>query len=238
MDFASLSKDERKKLKREIERKEESGRKSRARMVKWLIIVIILALVGSGGWLLYREMSKPLPGQKIAELGRDHVPKEKWEAFTYNSNPPTSGPHDEIWTKAGVYSDVEGKGYLLHSLEHGYVEIHYSCDVGKQEAKSKQPEVTVSGQMEASNSGQASPSASLDSPGWKSQECEDLKKQLADLANDKKLWKLIVVANPTIDTKIALAAWTWLEKLDAFDKDKIVAFIDVHRNHGPEQTME
>lgn len=127
IDWQSLPKKERKKLKRELEREEgEKGKRNR-RLGYWVIGLIGIGLLIVGGWWLVRELTKPLPGQQLPEQGRDHVRKEEWEKFSYNSNPPTSGSHDAVWTKSGVYSEPEGAGHLVHSLEHGYVIINYRC---------------------------------------------------------------------------------------------------------------
>ena len=43
-------------------------------------------------------------------------------------------------------------------------------------------------------------------------------KNLTELANKKKLWKLIIVPRPQLDTTIALTAWTYLDTFDQFDE--------------------
>jgi len=68
--------------------------------------------------------------------------------------------------------------------------------------------------------------------------CATLRQQLSDLANRKRLWKLIVVPRPQLDTTIALTAWTYIDKFDQFDARRIERFIDYHRDQGPEKTME
>ncbi|MBL8680696.1 MAG: DUF3105 domain-containing protein [Myxococcales bacterium] len=47
--------------------------------------------------------------------------------ITWNSNPPSSGPHFGIWARWGVYTDPIPRGYLVHSLEHGAVVLSYRC---------------------------------------------------------------------------------------------------------------
>ncbi len=54
----------------------------------------------------------------------------------FNSDPPTSGQHYPEGMDAGFYEegDIEEygpypEGYLVHSLEHGYVIFWYNCDV-------------------------------------------------------------------------------------------------------------
>ena len=41
-----------------------------------------------------------------------------------------------------------------------------------------------------------------------------------------------------MDSKIALTAWNWIDKLDSFDEKRIESFIDSHRDQGPEKTAE
>jgi hypothetical protein len=50
--------------------------------------------------------------------------------------------------------------------------------------------------------------------------------------------KVIVTPRPQNDAPIAVAAWTRLMKLDAYDEDKIVRFIEAYRNKGPEQVPD
>lgn len=68
--------------------------------------------------------------------------------------------------------------------------------------------------------------------------CKTLIQQLEQLAKKKKLFKLILVPRPELDTTIALTAWGYLDKFDEFDRKRIERFIDYHRDHGPEKTME
>lgn len=69
-------------------------------------------------------------------------------------------------------------------------------------------------------------------------DCDQLKKQLSDLEKEKGNWKLIVVPRPSLDVPLALTAWTYVDKMDKFEKERILAFIDALRDKGPEQTME
>ena len=52
----------------------------------------------------------------------------------YNSNPPTSGPHNPNWmTPLGVYTQQPPDDLLIHNLEHGHVWISFR-DEGDTEA--------------------------------------------------------------------------------------------------------
>ena len=210
----------------------------------WKKIVVILVLVG-GGWWFMRYLARPAPGTKVPEMGREHVALAQVEKTTYNSNPPTSGPHYEVPSKPGIYDTPQHDGALIHSLEHGYVIISYNCGVHLK-ASSFQP--LALRQVFAHEEEGATPAADLSSPIATgsaingSTECQTLVKQLEELAQRKRLFKLIVVPRPQLDTTIALTAWGVIDKFDppagGFDAKRIERFIDYHRDHGPEKTME
>ncbi len=46
--------------------------------------------------------------------------------------------------------------------------------------------------------------------------------------------KVIVAPYPKLDKNIALTAWTYLDKFNDFDENRIVGFIAAHINQGPE----
>ncbi len=56
--------------------------------------------------------------------GRGHTT----DAVTYRTNPPTSGPHNPDWAQDGIYDrgGTPPKENLVHSLEHGRVQIQYA----------------------------------------------------------------------------------------------------------------
>jgi hypothetical protein len=176
---------------------------------------VIIWIIGIAGavWL-WRYITTPPPGAEAQDLGRQHVSQEEVAKTTYSSNPPTSGPHMETWVKAGIYKEPQKEGELIHSLEHGYININYNCNAGA-EVK------------------EASASALNDTD-----DCKNLVKKLEDVANAKKVWKLLLVPRPQLDTKIAVAAWGRIDKFNEFDAERIGTFVDYWRDHGPEQTME
>jgi hypothetical protein len=172
-------------------------------------IVLVVILVGgvflmskSSGSDAKTETAKSnYKWQKLPDLGRTHV--KEGTHVTYNSNPPTSGPHYPIWQKYGILDKPVADELLVHSLEHGYVIMSYNC--------AKLPKGTS---------------------------CDTLKQQLTEITKEKRTWKLIVIPRPSLDVPLALTAWTYLDKMEKFDKNRILAFIDDFRDHGPEQTME
>lgn len=69
--------------------------------------------------------SKPFVGEKIADMGSQHVPRGESHA-EYNSNPPTSGPH---WGDGVAGPGIKDKPVpdelVLHSMEHGGAILWY-----------------------------------------------------------------------------------------------------------------
>lgn len=90
--------------------------------------MLIVGIVAVGGFWLWKEFTKPLPGDQVKGAqteNRSHV--TDISGIAYDTNPPTGGPHFPVWAKKGVYDRAISDGYLLHSLEHGYVVISYNC---------------------------------------------------------------------------------------------------------------
>jgi len=59
--------------------------------------------------------------QSPPDKGRDHVSGP----ITYDQQPPTSGPHNPAPLNAGVYNSPQPENHMVHSLEHGAIEIYY-----------------------------------------------------------------------------------------------------------------
>lgn len=58
--------------------------------------------------------------------------------------------------------------------------------------------------------------------------CAELRSQLAEVT--LRYQKVILSPYASLGTKIALTAWTYLDKFDEFDEDRIVQFVDEHMN--------
>ena len=235
-DVSALSRKERREFFREQKREEEESKKNRKKIIKLLIMAGVIAVAAVGVWFLVKDWSKPLPGQEVSDLGREHV--KDGTKVEYNSDPPTSGSHFSDWTKAGIYDNPISDGHLIHSLEHGYVIISYNCE--KVSQVSRVPRVS---RVFAHEEDLSSPSASLENEElpdniWESKECKELKNQLSGIVNKEKLWKLILIPRPNLDASIALTAWTRVDKLDKINEQRIAAFINSFRDRGPEKTIE
>ncbi len=126
----------------------------------------------------------------------------------YNSKPPTSGPHTHNVAKWGVYRQQIPNELQVHNLEDGGVLIQYDC-----------------------------------------KDCKDLIKKIEKLAwrylkkakqggESSRYGHLIAAPYKGMDTRIALTAWTRIDKLDDFDEARIKRFIEAyvgidHHPSGP-----
>ena len=246
-----LSRRERRKLfKGEQKEKQSQPLKSKG---KWVIILAALALLGWGAYSLYKNSTKSLPGQVVAEMGRNHV--TDIFGVEYNSNPPTSGPHFAVWAKPGVYDRFISSGYFIHSMEHGYVIIWYDCSklpTGfiKVAYAHDEPgeESTDSGQLLMHMKVQPTEDMSWFTPenppgvevelpdSFKSDSCKSLVSELSGLT--KVARRVIVVPKLNLDSLVAVTAWGRIDKMDSVDKTRIEEFIKAFHNRGPEQTQE
>jgi hypothetical protein len=113
--------------------------------------IVVLVVVGVGGSSANGNPTDPsslsasvkLPAQQTSDLnaaakaagctlqnppieGRQHENKT-FTAKDYKTNPPTSGNHFPQWYDDGIYNpgDVPNLGMLVHTLEHGRVDVQY-----------------------------------------------------------------------------------------------------------------
>lgn len=211
---------------------------------KVIVLFIAITIIGVLGWIGYE--SRPKPGTLVDDLGRDHVPVGT--KVEYNSNPPTSGNHYEEWVRAGVFDRPQEDGYLIHSLEHGYVIISYNCSF--KQSFNFIPTVLAHGideqpQNNASSNPQAIKTATEDSTAsalmgndFRNDECHSLVDNLTKIFEEKGGRKIIIIPRPSLDAQVALTAWRRLDKLNKFDESRIKKFIDSFRDQGPEKTTE
>ncbi|QQG45141.1 MAG: DUF3105 domain-containing protein [Candidatus Sungiibacteriota bacterium] len=112
-------------------RVDEALKRKNKRRLLWTILVlaVLIVLVG-GGILLSRSRSKNLPGVFVSDEGREHV--SPGHPHTYNSNPPTSGPHFAQPAEWGIYKEELPDENLIHNLEHGGVWISYKPGISEE----------------------------------------------------------------------------------------------------------
>ncbi|OGM06141.1 hypothetical protein A2125_02325 [Candidatus Woesebacteria bacterium GWB1_43_5] len=234
--------------------KKEGERKSGV-LKKLLFAAIGLVSLGVVGYWLYGQASKPVAGEAVANQGRDHV--TDIFGIEYNSNPPTSGKHFPMWAKKGMYDRLISDGYLIHSLEHGYVIVSYDCsnlatsysllatalahdEPTQQSTDSGQllmhMKLTPSTTMSAFSPENA-PEVEIPLPEeFNSDACKNLQNDLEKLVNYRE--RVIVVPKINMETQLAITAWRRILKLDNFDQGKLEEFISAFHNKGPERTIE
>ena len=209
------------------------------------------------GFNLFKSSTKTLPGQEVPDKGRNHV--TDIYGIEYSSNPPSSGPHFPVWAKPGIYDRFISNGYLIHSMEHGYIVIWYDCDKKLSIFNSQfsiealahdEPveESTDSGQLLMHMKIQPTGNMSWFTPQNPSEEeiplpdsfkTDSCKKLVSDLSQFTKVaQRVVVVPKQNLDSLIALTAWGRIDKLNDFDDARIEEFIKAYHNRGPEQTVE
>ncbi len=147
-------------------------------------------------------------GTSYPSQGHTHLTPGEPDDFVYNSNPPTSGPHREIFNDAFLSPTSLPSFVQVHLLEHGNVLLQYSCVC---------PDVVAAlGQIAMQYDKLVMP------PGV-------LQPSAADVQNAEEQGKAVIVAPyPHMKSRIALTAWTHLGTLANVDKQRIESFINAH----------
>ncbi len=87
-----------------------------------LAVIVITVRQSSLGDI---DLSIPDRSEAYTIISRAHIAAgETVEPGTYNSNPPTSGPHSSS-VRAGIYQQAIPDENLIHNLEHGHVWLSY-----------------------------------------------------------------------------------------------------------------
>lgn len=153
-----------------------------------------------------------MPGAHFPSQGHCHIggscpPRaDNYELFPYNSSPPTSGPHEERFPATFISDQPIPERILVHILEHGNVEILYN-DSASPELIKKLRDYAM--RYDFRFWGLQTPQT----PG-------------ADVGEQLEAAQAIFVAPyPNMVHKVALAAWTRLDTIDDYDRDRIDHFV-------------
>ena len=150
----------------------------------------------------------PFPGASFPSQGHAHLDPGAKDDFVYNSNPPTSGPHKEIFSDQFVSPNPLPVYVQVHLLEHGNVLLQYSCTC---------PDVAAS---------LSSIAFGFDAPLIAPNE---LQPSVQEVQQGEEVGKAVIVAPyPKMKARIALTAWTHLATLQSADKSKIDSFINLY----------
>lgn len=103
-----------------------AGRRALVIRIGWITTVLIVIGLSV---LVALNLNEPRPPEldqieSFASLGVDHLAPGA-PTPEYNSDPPTSGPHDSIPAACGIYRQPVPDRSMLHSMEHGAMVISY-----------------------------------------------------------------------------------------------------------------
>lgn len=126
-------------------------------------------------------------------------------AVTYNSNPPSSGPHYPLWAAFREYDVPVDRRYYVHDLEHGAVVLAYKCATA-----AECPELVEGLRKVVAN----------------------IKTDPLCMAPIRV--RYVLTPDPLLATKVAIAAWGYTYTADCLDVPTLSAFANDNYAQGPE----
>jgi len=158
------------------------------------------------------QAAPPLLGKFYPSQGHTHLTPGEPDDFVYSSNPPTSGPHRELFSDVFISPTPLPNYIQVHLLEHGNVLLQYNCNC---------PDVaTALGSIALRYDGKLIPP-------------NELQPMPADVQNAEDQGMAVIVAPyPHMKSKIALTAWTRLATSPSVDKARIESFIKAYLHNG------
>jgi hypothetical protein len=123
--------------KRQAMREAQKKRQVRSQIFTYtglgLVLIAVIAVIAI--FANKAPVSSGPIGEVVAIPSRDHVPNNAVPG-PYNSNPPAGGAHFATDWSSKFYQETDlpalpphPEGYLVHSLEHGYVIFWYNCQI-------------------------------------------------------------------------------------------------------------
>ncbi|MEZ4391125.1 MAG: DUF3105 domain-containing protein [Polyangiales bacterium] len=129
-------------------------------------------------------------------------------AIAWLTNPPSSGPHFNTWTRFGTFPNL-ARGNWVHNLEHGGVVFLYRCAGDAGACDAARDELVA-----ASQTIPGDPACMPD-------------------AGDPRL-RLVITNDALIETPFAGAAWGWLYAADCVEPSSVRSFFTRHVGQAPE----
>ena len=112
-------------IKREQRRARQRRQQMRTNLIWGGLGLGVFAIIGLFVW----QGVRPRPGEEIPIMTSTHIAVDS-DPGTYNSDPPSSGPHYPEEAEVGFYDTniyQYPAGYHVHNLEHGYIIFWYDC---------------------------------------------------------------------------------------------------------------
>jgi hypothetical protein len=102
-----------------------------------LAVVLAGGLVAFVLWVLFA----PQPGEYVPSMGNSHITEAQMGLVSYNSTPPTSGPHLGDLARWGVHDEPIPNELQVHNLEDGGIMVQYNCPDGCSDLVSQLEEI-------------------------------------------------------------------------------------------------
>lgn len=129
---------------------------------------------------------------------------------SYDSNPPSSGPHYPIWAAFQEFQAPVDRRYYVHDLEHGAIVLLYNCALAS--GGDAGCEALVQGLRDAVTSLATDP-----------------------LCDPSIRVRTVITPDPLIASPVAAAAWGWTYNAACLDAPTLRQFAKDHYGQGPEQ---
>ncbi|MGH7326718.1 MAG: DUF3105 domain-containing protein [Polyangiaceae bacterium] len=170
------------------------------------------------------EDTPPLqPGVHVA-IGSDIT--------TWDSNPPSSGEHYPIWAAYQAYSTPVPRGYYVHDLEHGAIDLLYNCAIGD-----AGQEVTLD--ASGGDDGDGGDAGAGPCPTVAAQLQAIIDAFPSDPKCDPTMGqprvRFVLTPDPLLDVPVAAAAWGWTYKASCVDSATLSQFAKDHYDQGTEE---
>jgi hypothetical protein len=108
---------------------QRNSRNRRRRLRNVALGVAGIVIVAFLAFLITRSALNQ-PGESVASQGNTHITPDQSDSISYNTKPPTSGPHFGGLASWGVHDSPIPDGMQIHNLEDGGVGIWYDCPDG------------------------------------------------------------------------------------------------------------
>ena len=189
-------------LSRKAQLREVAERRRRKQNVMLAVIgVVIVAVVAVIVWFNVQSNQPVVGEESFAAQGNTHIPLDTVASISYNSTPPTSGPHYGNTVRWGVHEDPVRYEYLLHNLEDGGVVVYYQCPEGCPEVVAELEEI-LAPYIDAGNNVILAPN----DPTWRENGSQLLHQDMG--------------------ATIALVAWQKLLLMEEVNADTINTFVE------------
>ena len=98
------------------------SKNNRTAPLVWAGVIVAVAF-----GIYYLSGASANKARDAPSLGNRHIRVGTSPAVSYNTDPPTSGPHYPTIVRWGVHQRPIDKGFQVHNLEDGGVLVQYNC---------------------------------------------------------------------------------------------------------------